>query len=1857
VLKASVAPSSHAGDGPRPRSQGRPATSPAAPAAAVCSSSKTEFTLVNTPREVVIRSRCLMQRGSAGPRRVVLPRELVPVGSRVEHDNSGEACTSKSRCVRATLFVGGGLQTVPVELVSAQRVAKRQVTGRAGAGPPIADKDALRHDVPPLTPELRGDLKQKLDSLVSVCRTDFKAHPRSVRFFLRELWEVCQLLKVPCLPRPYRKSLAGPLQQFVMNIPNWLPADLAPSSAELSEDSFITLTVMLALDSIPWEFKFNQTTYRLCNCRTTFGSHRCLLPTGRLRPSEFAMPSGRSLSRSGARQRRVSHSTPNDQFQGDVSSAAGYSRMDLLQKQERHLSTRLLDVSAALRVRFLEFVQQVPVFLEDLLKCTVEKPVAEQIAHQRLLWDRWANLVISEITAFDKSYTQFERLYMTIVEQLMETTLEPLRSMAKTCAPQLNVHTVIKKPSSQRQEKGLVASFSAAAAAAERKAEAAAVKLKEAEAQLAAKAVKVRDSPPSPSLSSARQEEPAPLSDSAPPPGHYTSIGLAAVADKKYQKRFAISIASQRCYAKKHGYEYAVIDPSEYPGCDKFRDFFFRKHCSVARFLETTSGDHILFVFDGDNPVVWLDRGLDHWLKEVAATDVVLYERWMNNEIMAGNYAVRNSDFGIRFLDDWASFEEELPRSGYHSSDNGAIHLHLLRVLGLKNEKPCKYQWDHLGSDRDHMDEYYGFVTCTRLVMGAPRRWKIAGTPRVTILPRGHAWAIDGGDADSHVSSVGAISHHGQKTEANYRQYFQDSFVDNGGSDCDAMVRKGFYVDPRQYGESLLSKLKARTDGAMLDWTRQHVPPWDFAYLGCMATLSCRPLDDGEALSVSIPRPMQSSIPFKKVPKDAKFEVCAGEWETCKCAGFVYFGTKTRRSPVVEVQAGEGKIDCRADNFDGDPAIGEIKKCAMRSSAHLEIPSGRHPDRVVAAFFAQIDSSTLGAAIKSCILTPASWKRLFRYVSARRMPKVLQMETYAEVQEMARALIQDFESLCKVLLHLNDNQAKPELKENAELTSAILRLEQVWADCQFILHQGCLDFIEVLEREVLPQLSPMLRWQIRIALGCSEGRPLDPDVTQADRRRWRDCARWCSTTAALHWCKVYKDIKAAKVSPRDSVSDFFGEVSESAAQLQGGALPDSAHDGLRGLTRSAPGAPSGIPPCQEELWRDANPEESSKILRSRIYDDSKPTGLRSLRKLQSPKELTAALSELGRRQRWHDALSAMQILAHAGRSWLVSIEALNAAITCCSSGTWQGSLALLSTAKMMSLRHSLVTAGAAIKAAGAQSAHGSLADHSKWHNALHLLSCMRQHSMIPNIRHHNAILYCSLSWSTALCIFKSVLTYELEPTEFTSSLLMKKLETNWPLAIHSFLSMQRLRLEHDAISGNAALRAGAGNRRVSREFLQHLISAGVPVDSATCSSAGSALDSERIWDLLQDVRASVVQPDLGAYTSVLGAFDNDGRWEAALGVLRSMAMDGVQASLNPYAAAQSACERCRQWMEVVDLIRALKGSSAQLDLVVRSAAISAPQTGGSWQIALQSFCQLALETLAPDVVSHGAVLSAAEAGHQWHSAISALWSSRHLKPDVISCNSAVSACEKAKSWVTAVNIVTQDMAWCRILPDAISCSSAILACTDTSCWGQGLLMVSFAQQQDITPQVGSFGALLTECERASPSLVACQQELLSGSLRAAGRKLRFVELCCPQDDRHHTLRRDFGKFDEKRFNEFRTFITDDEQNRGGANRQTDFFRLVYRQLKAVAAFPVQENFAAAVLAASKAQENLKQPGLSDQDIAVVQREQELLEGGARWICLMLKVQAVAPGLFPKKPPGSQMALDAPIWRKRRPSIL
>ena len=50
---------------------------------------------------------------------------------------------------------------------------------------------------------------------------------------------------------------------------------------------------------------------------------------------------------------------------------------------------------------------------------------------------------------------------------------------------------------------------------------------------------------------------------------------------------------------------------------------------------------------------------------------------------MAGNYMVRNTAPTRAFLDRWSEYWRQMPR-GYSSSDNGALHLHLLREASLE---------------------------------------------------------------------------------------------------------------------------------------------------------------------------------------------------------------------------------------------------------------------------------------------------------------------------------------------------------------------------------------------------------------------------------------------------------------------------------------------------------------------------------------------------------------------------------------------------------------------------------------------------------------------------------------------------------------------------------------------------------------------------------------------------------------------------------------------------------------------------------------------------------------------------------------------------------------------------------------------------------------------------------------------------------------------------------------------------------------------------------------------------------------------------------------------------------------------
>ena len=140
------------------------------------------------------------------------------------------------------------------------------------------------------------------------------------------------------------------------------------------------------------------------------------------------------------------------------------------------------------------------------------------------------------------------------------------------------------------------------------------------------------------------------------------------------------------------------------------------KHCLVAEYMELQPANTVMVVLDADVVPTTLDRGFDEWLAHNA--DLQFYDRMPNNEIAAGNYVARNTPWARDFLRGWATWARRIPR-GFSSADNGAIHLHLIQMLGLEESGgKCHQQYNNLVDGVNNLDPYFAFVQCCRDVLG-----------------------------------------------------------------------------------------------------------------------------------------------------------------------------------------------------------------------------------------------------------------------------------------------------------------------------------------------------------------------------------------------------------------------------------------------------------------------------------------------------------------------------------------------------------------------------------------------------------------------------------------------------------------------------------------------------------------------------------------------------------------------------------------------------------------------------------------------------------------------------------------------------------------------------------------------------------------------------------------------------------------------------------------------------------------------------------------------------------------------------------------------------------------------------------
>ena len=149
-------------------------------------------------------------------------------------------------------------------------------------------------------------------------------------------------------------------------------------------------------------------------------------------------------------------------------------------------------------------------------------------------------------------------------------------------------------------------------------------------------------------------------------------VHLVAVADANFVKKYRRIFEKNQQYANLHNYKWHIIGTGSKECSEMHKDYFFRKHCMIAEWMEISlNEDDVVVVFDSDVVPYRSNISLMNWT--ATGEDIVMYERIWNDEIMAGNYIARNNPRARQFLREWSKFEYEMPPDAFSSSDNGKL--------------------------------------------------------------------------------------------------------------------------------------------------------------------------------------------------------------------------------------------------------------------------------------------------------------------------------------------------------------------------------------------------------------------------------------------------------------------------------------------------------------------------------------------------------------------------------------------------------------------------------------------------------------------------------------------------------------------------------------------------------------------------------------------------------------------------------------------------------------------------------------------------------------------------------------------------------------------------------------------------------------------------------------------------------------------------------------------------------------------------------------------------------------------------------------------------------------------------------
>lgn len=161
-----------------------------------------------------------------------------------------------------------------------------------------------------------------------------------------------------------------------------------------------------------------------------------------------------------------------------------------------------------------------------------------------------------------------------------------------------------------------------------------------------------------------------------------------------FEVKYTRNLEILECAASRQGVPFLLLNPYDYKECEHLHDVFFLRHCVTAQFLKCAD-----YTFTLDLDVI--PQHEFKWEDYLTDYDLVFSQSLEGNEIAAGTFLVKNTEYSKQFLLEWSEYEHWQKCWNANGDQNPLHHLLLNKVNVPDREKAeClalmdKQKWDY----------------------------------------------------------------------------------------------------------------------------------------------------------------------------------------------------------------------------------------------------------------------------------------------------------------------------------------------------------------------------------------------------------------------------------------------------------------------------------------------------------------------------------------------------------------------------------------------------------------------------------------------------------------------------------------------------------------------------------------------------------------------------------------------------------------------------------------------------------------------------------------------------------------------------------------------------------------------------------------------------------------------------------------------------------------------------------------------------------------------------------------------------------------------------------------------------------